>query len=42
MLAVFAIVLAGAMMGWLFIGEDKTPEEQKLEQEALFEASLEA
>ncbi len=41
-LAAFAIVLVGAMMGWLIIGDNKTPEEEALEQEALFEASLEA
>ncbi len=41
-LAVFAIVLVGAMMGWLLIGDrSKTPEEEAIEQEILFEASLE-
>ena len=40
-LAAFAIVLVGAMIGWLIIGDNKTPEEEALEQEALFEASLE-
>ena len=41
-LAVFAIVLVGAMMGWLLIGDgNKTPEEEALEQEMLFETSLE-
>ena len=41
-LAAFAIVLVGAMVGWLIIGDNKTPEEEALEQEVLFEASLEA
>ena len=41
-LAAFAIVLVGAMIGWLIIGDNKTPEEEALEQEALFEVSLEA
>lgn len=41
-LAAFAIVLVGAMIGWLIIGDNKTPEEEALEQEVLFEASLEA
>ena len=41
-LAVFAIVLVGAMMGWLLIGDNnKTPEEAAIEQEILFETSLE-
>ena len=41
-LAAFAIVLVGAMVGWLIIGDNKSPEEEALEQEVLFEASLEA
>ena len=32
-LAVFAVVLVGAMMGWLFIGDNKTPEQEQAEQE---------
>ena len=40
-LAVFAIVLVAAMMGWLFIGNRST-EQSPEEQEEIFEASLEA
>ena len=39
-LAVFAVVLVGAMMGWLLIGDNKSPEQEQAEQEEIFEASL--
>ena len=39
-LAVFAVVLVGAMMVWLLIGDNKSPEQEQAEQEEIFEASL--